>query len=496
MQVGDSHQPGAAGAADVPCPGGEAARGRGRAANELALELRQRIVGLDVKVPVLDGSRRPYVNFDNAATTPALWDVVETLDIFLPWYASIHRGTGFKSQIATAAYDDARRIVARFFGADPNDQVVIFVKNSTEALNKAARRIPLAPDDVVLVSLMEHHSNDLPWRPQARVIHVGVTADGRLDLDDLQRKFAANEGRVRLLAITGASNVTGFINPIHELAELAHRHGAQILVDAAQLAAHRAIHMRPAGDPGHIDFLVASAHKMYAPYGSGVLIGPRDLFAQGAPDYSGGGTVEIVTEDDVYWAAPPDRDEAGSPNVLGAVAMAAACRALREIGMDRLADHETELTRYALTELRQIEGVELYGDGDPARADQRLGVIPFNIKGLSHYLVAAVLSTEYAIGVRNGCFCAHPYVLRLLDIPDPVAWSWRKQVIAGVRGHLPGLVRVSFGCYNTHEEVDWLIRALRKIARGEIAGDYEQDLVTGTFYERTFRPEMEQYFKL
>jgi len=472
-------------------------RGRGPTSNELAVEeLRQRIVGLDVKVPVLDGSRRPYVNFDNAATTPALWDVVETLDIFLPWYSSIHRGTGFKSQIATAAYDDARQIVARFFGADPADQVVIFVKNSTEALNKAARRIPLAPDDVVLVSLMEHHSNDLPWRPRARVVHVGVTTDGVLDLDDLQRKFAEYEGRVRLLAITGASNVTGLINPIHELAGLAHRHGAQILVDAAQLAAHRAIHMGPVGDPGHIDFLVASAHKMYAPYGSGVLIGPRALFAQGAPDYSGGGTVEIVTEDDVYWTAPPERDEAGSPNVLGAVAMAAACRALREIGMDRLAAHEAELTRYALTGLRQIEAVELYGDRDPARADQRLGVIPFNVKGLSHYLVAAVLSTEYAIGVRNGCFCAHPYVLRLLDIPDPVAWSWRKQVIAGVRGHLPGLVRVSFGCYNTHEEVDWLIRALRKIARGEIAGDYEQDLTTGTFYERTFRPESEQYFKL
>jgi selenocysteine lyase/cysteine desulfurase len=481
---------------DVPCLNEGAARGREQTSNGLALELRQRIVGLDVKVPVLDGARRPYVNFDNAATTPALWDVVEALDIFLPWYSSIHRGTGFKSQIATAVYDDARQTVARFFDADLTDQVVIFVKNSTEALNKAARRIPLAPDDVVLVSLMEHHSNDLPWRPQATVVHVGVTADGHLDLDDLQRKFAEYGRRVKLLAVTGASNVTGIINPIPELAELAHCHGAYILVDAAQLAAHRAIHLRPAGDPDHIDFLVASAHKMYAPYGSGVLIGPRELFAQGAPDYSGGGTVEIVTEDDVYWAAPPDRDEAGSPNVLGAVAMAAACNALREIGMDRLAAHEAELTHYALTGLRQIEAIELYGDGDPERANQRLGVIPFNVKGLSHYLVAAVLSTEYAIGVRNGCFCAHPYVLRLLDIPDPVAWSWRKQVIAGVRAHLPGLVRVSFGCYNTHEEVEWLIKALRKIARGEIAGDYEQDLGTGTFYERTFRPELEQYFKL
>jgi selenocysteine lyase/cysteine desulfurase len=459
-------------------------------------EIRQRIVGLDVKVPLLDGSRRPYINFDNASTTPAFWDVCEALELFLPWYSGVHRGTGFKSGVATQAYDDARHIVGSFFGADPDAQVVIFVKNSTEAINKAARRIPLSPDDVVLVSLMEHHSNDLPWRPQATVIHAAVTPRGELDLQDVRRKFAEHGERIKLLAVTGASNVTGAITPIHELAELAHSYGARILVDAAQLAPHRAINLGPAGDAGHIDFLVASAHKMYAPFGTGVLIGPREIFGRGAPDYSGGGTVEIVTEDDVYWAAPPDRDEAGSPNVLGAVAMAAACRALREIGMDRLAAHEADLTRYTLEELKSIEGIELYGNTDTAGVGARLGVIPFNVKGLSHYLVGAVLSTEYAIGARNGWFCAHPYVLRLLDIPGPVAWSWRKQIISGVHAHLAGLVRISYGCYNSHEEVAWLVHALRNIARGEIAGDYEQDMATGTFRERTFQPDPEQYFKL
>jgi cysteine desulfurase/selenocysteine lyase len=459
-------------------------------------EIRQRVVGLDVKVPTLDGSRRPYINFDNAATTPSFWDVCEALDLFLPWYSSIHRGNGFKSSVSTQAYDDARHIVGEFFGADPTEQVVIFVKNSTEAINKAARRIPLSLDDVVLVSLMEHHSNDLPWRPQATVIHAAVTPQGELDVEDVRQKFAEHGKRIKLLAITGASNVTGAISPIHELAELAHGYGAWILVDAAQLAPHRAISMGSAGDPGHIDFLVASAHKMYAPFGTGVLIGPREIFGRGAPDYSGGGTVEIVTEDDVYWAAPPDRDEAGSPNVVGAVAMAAACRVLREVGMDRLAAHEADLTRYTLEQLNHIEGVELYGDPNAASAGDRLGVIPFNVKGLSHYLVGAVLSTEYAVGVRNGCFCAHPYVLRLLDIPDPVAWSWRKQVVSGVRAHLPGLVRISYGCYNSHEEVDWLVRALRRIARGEISGDYQQDQATGTFWERGFEPDLEEYFRL
>ncbi len=291
-------------------------------------DIRRRIAGLDVETPLLNGERRPYINLDNAATTPPLRDVVETLDRFLPWYSSIHRGTGFKSALSSQVYDDAREIVGRFFGADPEDQVVIFTKNTTEAVNKAARRMGLSGKDVVIVSLMEHHSNDLPWRAQAQVVHVGVTGDGGLDLADLRQKLEENAGRVRLLAVTGASNVTGALNPIHDLAALAHSYDIPILLDAAQLAPHRKIDMRPAGDPGHIDFLVASAHKMYAPYGAGVLIGPKAHFADGAPDYSGGGTVEIVTEDDVYWAAPPERDEAGSPNVLGAVAMAAACRAL------------------------------------------------------------------------------------------------------------------------------------------------------------------------
>jgi cysteine desulfurase/selenocysteine lyase len=482
---------------DTPLSQKASARTRREARDGWSMaDIRQRVVGTDVKVPLLGGTKRPYVNFDNAATTPALWDVLETLDLFMPWYSSIHRGKGFKSEVSSEAYEDAREIVGHFFGADLSSQVVIFVKNATEAVNKAARRLALTKDDVVLISLMEHHSNDLPWRGQAHVVHVAVKPDGSLDMDDLRREFAEHGKAVKLLAISGASNVTGWINPIHELAELAHSYGAPILVDAAQLAPHRAIHMRPAGDPGHIDFLVASAHKLYAPFGTGVLIGPRRLFAEGAPDYSGGGTVEIVTEDDVYWTSPPERDEAGSPNVIGAVAMAAACRALSEIGMDRLASHEAELTRYALAELGKIEGIEIYGDLDPDRAAARLGIIPFNLRGMSHYLVAAVLGAEYGIGVRNGCFCAHPYVIHLLNIPEAVAWSWRKQVVSGVRAHLPGLVRVSFGCYNTTEEVDWLVQALHNIAAGEIAGVYEQDRASGAFTECTFHADPGHYFKL
>ena len=203
--------------------------------------VRQQIVGIDVEVPLLDGSHRPYVNFDNAASTPALRPVHEKVNEFMHWYSSVHRGTGFKSQVATEAYDLAHDIVGCFLGANLETNTVVLGKNATEAINKVARRFPLEHDDVVICSLMEHHSNDLPWRQQARLVHVGVRDDGALDEEEFDRLLVRHAGRVKLVAISGASNVTGHLNPIHRLAEKAHAAGARILVDAAQLAPHRAI---------------------------------------------------------------------------------------------------------------------------------------------------------------------------------------------------------------------------------------------------------------
>jgi cysteine desulfurase/selenocysteine lyase len=244
-------------------------------------------------------------------------------------------------------------------------------------------------------------------------------------------------------------------------------------VDAAQLAPHRAIDMRPDDDPLHLDFVAISAHKMYAPYGTGALIGPLSLFEQGTPDMVGGGTVDIVTVDDVRWAGPPDRDEAGSPNVVGAVALAQAVISLQEIGMEALAQHEAELTAHALRRLAEIDGVRIYGLTDPGRASERVGVIPLNVCGVDHYKVAAALSFEGAIGVRNGCFCAHPYLLRLLHVPESEALRHQRDIVDGTRVGLPGLVRISFGCYNNIEEVDYLIDVLSRVAAGKFQGDYE-----------------------
>ncbi len=450
--------------------------------------LRDQVVGVERLVPLLDGTPRQYVNLDNAASTPALRPVQQKVDELLEWYASVHRGSGFKSQLSTNAYERARQIVAGFVGADPEQQTVIFTKNTSEALNLLADAIDWQPGDVVISSVMEHHSNDLPWRPRAQVIHVGVTAEGALDLDAMHDAIRTHAGRVRLVAVTGASNLTGFMPPVHTIAEWAHAAGALMVMDAAQLAPHRKIDMRPPGSAQHLDFVALSGHKMYAPYGSGALIGPKAVFLARAPHYRGGGTIEIVSLDEVHWADPPERDEVGSPNVIGAVALAAAMQVLDQVGMDRLAEHEKNLTRHALLKLKAIQRLRLYGSIDPERLDDRLGVIALAVEGEPHAKVAAILSFEGAIGVRNGCFCAHPYVLELLGVAGLDYIRHRDEVLAGDRSHLPGLVRASFGCYNTIEEVDHLATMLQRVSAADYEGEYVVDRPSGSYLPRNFDP--------
>lgn len=460
-------------------------------------DYRSLFVGLDVAAPLLNGTQRTYINLDNAASTPAMLPVLQTVQDFLAVYSSVHRGTGFKSQVATHAYEEARAAVMQFVGAHPDEHVCIFGKNTTEAVNKLARRFPFTKErDVVLTSLMEHHSNDLPWRAVAEVIHIRVREDGSLDEEDFDHQLEKYAARVALVAISGASNVTGFINPAHRLAEKAHAVGAQIMVDAAQLAPHRAIDMRRLQDAGHFDYLTLSGHKMYAPLGTGALIGRRDTFERGDPDLRGGGEVELVTLDQVVWSGAPERDEAGSPNTVGAVALAAAIYQLQAIGMDAVAQHEAELTAYTLEKLAEIPDIAVYGDRDPAHAAQRLGVLPVNLRGLSHFLVASILGHEFGIGVRNGCFCAHPYLLRLLRVDEDHASHVRSRIIANDRRDVPGMVRISFGLYNNFEEVDAVVAALKAIQQGQYQGQYRQDARSGEYHPVDWAFDVESAFSL
>ena len=453
--------------------------------------------GLDIQVPLLNGSHRKYINLDNAASTPPFKAVQQAINEFMIYYSSVHRGTGYKSQLSTHAYETARQVVINFVGANPDQHTCLFGKNTTEAINKLARRFAFTPQrDIVITSGMEHHSNDLPWRAVAHTVHIKLTGDGRLDEADFDAQLQYFKDRVALIAVTGASNVTGYLNPIHQLAEKAHAVGAQIVVDCAQLAPHRKIDMLSLDNPAHIDYVTISAHKLYAPFGTGALIGRRDTFERGDPDMTGGGTVEVVTLDDVVWSEPPDREEAGSPNTVGAVALAAAIHQLEKVGMEVVAEHEAKLTSYALDKLPDVAGLKIFGDPQPDRARERVGVIPIQLNNLSHFLVAAILGYEFGIGVRSGCFCAHPYILHLLGLTEKEAQHARERILAGDKTDMPGMVRSSFALYNTTEDVDALVDALGCISRGEYLGAYTQDTASGEFTPLGWEPQFERYFSL
>lgn len=456
--------------------------------------IRQQIVGIDQRVPLLSGEWRPYINLDNAASTPALKPVQQKVNAFLEWYSSVHRGTGFKSQLSTWAYEEAREIVLRFVGADAEENTVVFGKNTTEVLNKLAHRYR-ARGKRVLTTAMEHHSNLLPWRIDGGLVdYVAVRSDGQLDEADLVEKLESYGGEVALVAVSGASNVTGYVTPIHRLAEIAHRFGARILVDAAQLAPHRRIEMGALDDPAHIDFLALSAHKMYAPFGTGALIGPTEFFAAGAPDQVGGGVVDIVTLERTVWNAPPERDEAGSPNVVGAIALAAAAEALQAIGWDLIEGHERELTAYALEKMREVPQLRVLGSADPNVVEDRVGAISFVLDDVPHALVATILAHEYGIGVRNGCFCAHPYLLQLLDVSDAEAARYQAAIERGDRARIPGAVRASLGIYSTRADVDQLIRGLTNVAQGAVTGTYVLDRATGDYLPEGYSTSFEEFF--
>jgi len=450
------------------------------------IDFRKVVAGIETTVPVMGGGKKKYINFDNAASTPPLKAVWKSLEKFKDYYSSVHRGTGYKSVLSTRAYDQAHIDALRFVGADSKYFTAILVKNTTEAVNKLARRLQLSKDDVVLSSLMEHHSNDLPWRAQAQTEHIDIDDVGFLNLDDLREKLNRYSGRVKLVAITAASNVTGLMPPIHKIAAMAHDAGAKIMVDAAQIVAHRKVRMGTPEEKESIDFLVFSAHKMYAPFGTGVLIGPKHVFKKGDPDSVGGGTVNYVTLNDVQWAHLPDKEEPGSPNVPGAVAMSSAIRFFEETGFSAIAKHEKELTKYALKKLAKYKEIEFFGPNKWIAGEDRVGVISFNIEGLYHATAAAILSYEGAIAVRNGCFCAHPYIQRLLHVTDEEAARHRDDINNGIRVRVPGMIRISFGIYNTTAEIDRFIDTIDMIIAREYKGKYSVDKKSGESYPAGF----------
>ena len=431
-------------------------------------------IGLHTTYPIATGEITRRIYLDSTASTLMMGAAHRAMTAFLEHYANTHSLLHNSARLATRAYAEAHDRILRFVHADPEVYTCFFTGSGTTAgVNRMARVFrDLRPErDTVLVSIMEHHSNDLPHRKHlGRVIHLPVARRteglGCVDTGALEKLLKEERERVNYVAITGVSNVTGIINPVREIARLAHEHGALVLVDGAQMVAHIPVQVSGHAVPREdIDALVFSGHKTYVPGSPGVVVARKEHLARLEPEEVGGGMVaRVFTES--YTVSPdfPDREEAGTPNIPGAVGLAAAIEVLDRIGMDLLVEEEGRLIEYALERLKSIAGVEIYGTTD-TKACPRAASISFNVDGAQHSLVAAILNDYHNIAVRNECFCAHPYVIEM--IPEQAARyvAMSDEELAASPMPKPGMVRASFGLYSTTADADALAAALEDIVQ-------------------------------
>ncbi len=433
--------------------------------------VRDLMAGVDHPVPFDPddpGSTGIPINFDNAATTPAFKSVLRAIGDAMNTYGAIGRSYGAKSAISTEHYEKYRETVLEFFGMPKNEKKysVSYVGSATDGLNRLAAMLIRDKNDRVISTRMEHHADDLPWRARCTTLHAEVDSHGLLDMDEMRRLLAENHGNVRVVAVTAASNVTGYVNDVHEIARLAHRHGAKIVVDGAQIAAHKPFRMYGGNSPDDdIDFFTFSAHKVYAPFGGGAIIGLRDDLDVLPPAVRGGGNVALVTDETSRLLDSPERHEAGSPNYFGVVAMQAAMRQIAEIGgFDSLVRHEVDLWKKVVHAMREMPEIQLYNYcsdpecpvcGEKGLEKNRVGVIVFNVRNMPSWETAEALARK-GIALREGAFCAHAYVARLMGVSDE-----RMKRAGGP----PRMLRLSFGIYNSEEEADLFLKALKEVIR-------------------------------
>ena len=420
-------------------------------------EIRKLFIGLDNKI-VINGKKQVIpINFDNAATTPVLKKVMRAVLKASENYGSIARGDGQKSQYSSDLYEECRRYVIDYFNAPLNKYTAIFIGNTTEGINKLSNILIENKNDIVITSRMEHHSNDLPWRGKCDLKYVEVDEKGRIIMEELEEMFSIYQDRIKYVTITGASNVTGYITDIRRVAKLAHKYGAKLIVDGAQLVPHRAVNICGKEDDDYIDFLIFSAHKVYAPFGSGAIIGLRDELEKYPPDTKGGGTVERVLDDEIIWLSTPEKNEAGSPNFFGAVALMQALKEMNKIGFELIESNEKKLLKILIEGMKNFERVILYGDNE--NIEDRLGIMVFNIDRLCYEMVGEYLASIRGIAVRQGGFCAHPYTRRLLGIKSNEIEEYIK------KNGMPGMVRVSLGAYNSEKEVNIFLETIEYICK-------------------------------
>jgi cysteine desulfurase/selenocysteine lyase len=386
----------------------------------------------------INGNKLVYL--DNAATSQKPKQVIDSISEYYSNYnANVHRGIHTLSEEATKLYEDSRKRVANFIGAQPEE--VIFTKGTTESLNRVAISWGLKnlkKDDVVLLSDFEHHSNMIPWLEEVKVVGAKISylesnENGEVTLDEVKKKISDNESKVKIISITHASNVLGTIVPVKEICKIAHEKGILVCVDGAQAVPHMKVNIQSID----CDFYAFSGHKILGPMGIGVLWVRKEILDKLEPYEYGGGMVDEVTYEKATYTEAPVKFEAGTPNVSGAIGLASAIGYLENIGMDEIRNHEIELNRYALEKLSSITNLEIIG---PREAEKRTGLISFVVKNVHAHDIASVLN-GFGVAVRSGHHCAMPY--------------HRKHQISAT-------TRISHYLYNTKEDIDKLIEGVNK----------------------------------
>lgn len=381
---------------------------------------------------------KPLIYFDNAATSQKPIQVIETLDKYYREYnANIHRGIHKLAEEATIAHEEAREKIAKFINANRTEEIV-FVRNATEAINLVAYawgRANIKQGDKIVLTIMEHHSNIVPWQQLAnekgaKLEFIKIDEEGHLRQDEIHELI---DERTKIVCITHASNVLGTINSIKEITRAAHRFGALVLVDAAQSVPHMRVDARDLD----CDFMAFSGHKMMGPTGIGVLYGKSKHFENMPPFLCGGEMIKEVHTTGASWKDLPYKFEAGTPNIAGAIGLGVAVDYLRNVSMETVHDHEKQITGYALTRMTEIDGLVVYG---PKEVTKRVGVISFNLGDIHAHDLASIMDEE-GIAIRSGHHCAQP-LMEFLNVP--------------------AMSRASFYIYNTNEEVDVFINALEK----------------------------------
>lgn len=388
--------------------------------------------------PILKGriNDQPLIYLDNAATTQKPKPVIEAMANYYKSYnANVYRSVHTLSGEATQAYEEAREKVSKFIGAKQKEEI-IFTRGTTASLNYLARSLAskIKAGDEILLTYMEHHSNIIPWQQlskekNASLVYVQLTADGRIDLEDYKNKLNT---KTKIVSFTHVSNILGTINPVQEMTELAHEKGAIVIVDGAQAVPHFEINVQTL----NVDFYAFSGHKMLGPTGIGILYGKMKWLEAIEPAEFGGEMIEFVQENESTWAAIPNKFEAGTPNISGAIGLGAAIDYLNTIGMKNIEAYEYNLLQYLYKNLIGLDGIKIYG---PDNSGERSGVVSFNLDDIHPHDLATALDLE-GIATRAGHHCGQ-LLMRQLNV---IATS-----------------RISLYFYNTKEEIDHTIQALK-----------------------------------